>query len=162
MLVKPKGRRNCQTKKGKNMRERKSPTGRFLVHSAQTDAKLSLVCAGLLAGAASSSSSPFLPPALLYRALLCRLSASIPFQDTMHHQKHAPRCTACASSRVDNRCLGSSLPRWSHRTSPMPDRVPEMSSPCHICCHFIVSNLHFLFFVFCAQSVTAILPPPSG
>lgn len=36
-----------------------------------------------------------------------------------------------------------------------------MSSPCHNCCHLVVSNLHFLFLVFCAQSIIAIFPPPS-
>lgn len=84
-----------------------------------------------------SATSSALPGAALQAACTDSLSGDRASPET---------CTACASSRVDNRCLGSSLPRWSERTSPMPDCVLEMSSPCHICCHFIVSNLHVPYF----------------
>lgn len=139
MLVKPKGKRNCQTKKGKYRYERNPPQADF---SATVPRRMPSVCgiAGwccLILLVVISATSLALPGAALQAACTDSLSGDWASPET---------CTACASSRVNNRCPRSSLPGWSHRTSPMPDWVPEMSSPCHNCCRFIVSNLHFLYF----------------
>lgn len=140
-LLKPKGERDCQLnkkEKKQSPRGREVPTGRLLTCGAQTDAQPSAVWAGSQAGAASSLPGHSHPEPRSSRHGFAKLPAPIPFGEIAFHQK----CALRGDFVSEQRALGSqpaqvALQGW----------VPGLPSPCHLCCCFLASNLHFLFLV---------------
>lgn len=76
------------------------------------------------------------------------------FQEIAHHQSRA------LLGHLHEGATGSRGPAPLGEARGLPQQVECLSLFCHICCHFMVSVLHFPFLTFRAQSVPAAFPPP--